>query len=99
MKLSQTNLMQIVLTFFMAAVLNAQSQNKPVPEDRSNFISCLKGLSGCDISTLGPNELRLVAEASKKRNVDACLDGSSLCDPTRLTSANATSVQAALYRR
>src|SRR5579863_6368726 len=56
--------------------------DQAVTPERSNALTCLRGLAGCDISALNPEELKHVAAESRKRNLDYCLNGSSLCDPT-----------------
>src|SRR6202030_30274 len=69
------------LTVYLATGVAArafQPQSQAVTPERSNAVTCLRGLAGCDISALNPEELRLVATESKKRNLDYCLSGSSL---------------------
>jgi len=69
------------LTAYLVASVAAkafQPQRQAVTPERSNAVTCLRGLAGCDISALNPEELRLVATESKKRNLDYCLSGSSL---------------------
>src|SRR5580698_10226643 len=89
----------LALLGLTAAALVAQKNPKPAPPDQTNVLNCTKGLSGCDISVLTPDQNRGVGVASKKRNSDYCLEGSALCDPTRLTGVEAKAVQAAHYRR
>src|SRR5579863_7454396 len=81
-----------------AVLVLAQSSPKTSP-DQGNFINCLKGLPGCDFGVLSADQLKQVAEASRKRNVDYCLQESRQCDPTRLNSTEAAAQKAAQYRR
>src|SRR5690349_4212587 len=84
MKNRETNRMDtctvIVFSFLNLAVAAGQPQRKPVSPASDNLTNCMKGLSNCDISVLSPDDLKQVSEASKKRNLDSCLDGSTLCD-------------------
>src|SRR5580698_9980516 len=64
----------------------AQAKSGKAPDD-SNVQNCLHGLSGCDVSALTPDEIKQVSQVSRKRNLDACMEGSTLCDPTRLIAA------------
>ena len=96
--------MRTRLSIILALVSGSTAigQQKPAPAAtpvQTNLLNCLKGLSGCDVSALSPQELKQVAEASQKRNVDYCLSGSTLCDPTRLDSTQAKDVVTARYRR
>src|SRR6516165_3996021 len=58
-----------------------QAGPKPTPPS-PNLLKCLKGLAGCDVSALNPSELKQVSDSAKKRNMDYCMSGSTLCDPT-----------------
>src|SRR5271156_6016776 len=85
-----------------SSVVLAQSQARtanPGSTDRTNFLNCVRGVSGCDVSILNTPDLAQVSEAVRKRNVDFCLQGSAACDPTRLTEGEAKSVQSARYKR
>src|SRR6266851_2483211 len=79
--------------------VNVKPRSKTVEPEQSNITTCLRGLVGCDISALTPDEIKQVAAASRKHNLDYCLSGSSLCDPTRLGPGEKQSVQASRYRR
>src|SRR6516165_10538323 len=99
--MGETNLMglRVLLTLASLSLVAAQAPppRKSAAPATDNRLNCIKGLSGCDISLLSPDELKEVSEASKKRNLDSCLEGSTLCDPTRLSRTDAASVQAARY--
>ena len=88
----------VILALLTLAAAMGQAQRKSVSVPSVNLTNCLKGLAGCDVSELSPDELKQTSEASKKRNLDSCLAGSTLCDPTRLSNADATAVQAARYQ-
>src|SRR5277367_3436884 len=86
-------------TWICGSLLFAQQPSRPqtkaalqkatLPDD-SNFVTCTRGSSGCDVSALTPDQLKKVTEAVKTRNLSYCMEGGSLCDPTRLTATEAS---------
>jgi len=61
----------MIVSFLALAGVAGQTQRTPAPPAGSNLINCVKGLSGCDVSALSPDEVKQVSEASKKRNLDS----------------------------
>src|SRR5271170_7131836 len=89
----------VALCLAAAVVLAQPKKTIPAGSDRTNFLNCVRGVSGCDVSALNAADLTQVSTAAKERNIDYCLEGSALCDPTSLPAAKVPAVQAARYRR
>ena len=72
----------LALLGLSGVALVAQQKPKPAKAaapDQTNVLNCVKGLSGCDISVLSPNDIKQVSESSRKRNLDYCMEGETLC--------------------
>jgi len=85
--------------FFFLGLLVFSRASPQQQENQRNYNNCLRGYSGCDLSTLTDDEKTQVQQAAHQRNYNNCLHGYSGCDPSKLTEAEKLPVQESAKQR
>src|SRR5215472_8067755 len=57
-----------IAVIFCISELDAQNSRPKADPEHENSVNCARGLQGCDITALSPDEIKRVSEASRKRN-------------------------------
>src|SRR5579863_7288920 len=89
----------VVILGFWVSRLPAQKSATSGQKAVDNVEKCLQSLTGCDVSSLRPDDIARISEVSRQRNLEVCRSLSSGCDPTGLPSEEQKKLKVAIQRR